>query len=78
MMPAGAAPLAHAAGPRGPVGKTRNSIMTLVLSMVCFVYAIISLWGMANELKDFRGREDINPIFFFIPILGLIEGRLTN
>lgn len=60
-------------GPHGPVGKPRNAVMTLVLSFVCFVYAIIALWGEANELKDFRQKDDIKPIFFFIPILGLIE-----
>jgi hypothetical protein len=62
------------ASPGGrPLGKTRNPVMTLVFSMLCFVYAIIQMWQMANELKAFRGKEDINPIFFFIPILGLIE-----
>lgn len=61
------------AGGRGPIGKARNPVMVLVISMLCFVYAIIQLWGMLSELKAFRGKDDINPIFFFIPILGLIE-----
>ena len=69
MVPAGrSAPGAH-----GPVGNTRNPIMVLALSIICFVYAAWQLWGMLNELKAFRGKEDLNPIFFFIPILGLIE-----
>jgi hypothetical protein len=74
MIPAGGAPMQRAAGgPHGPIGKTRNAVMTFVLSMVCFVYAFIALWGTVNELKNFRQRDDINPIFFFIPILNLIE-----
>jgi hypothetical protein len=28
---------------------------------------------MLNELKNFRGKDDLNPILFFIPILGIIE-----
>jgi hypothetical protein len=71
-MPSGGAPIVTSAGGR-PIGTTRNPIMTLVFSMLCFVYAIIQLWQMTNELKAFRGKDDIKPIFFFIPILGLIE-----
>jgi hypothetical protein len=71
-MPGGGAPMVPA-GQRGPIGKIRNPVVTLILAMVCFVYAIIAIWGMTNELKAFRGKDDINPIFFFIPILGLIE-----
>jgi hypothetical protein len=69
---AGGGAIVASAGGR-PLGKTRNPVMTIVFSMLCFVYAIIQLWQMTNELKAFRGKEDINPIFFFIPILGLIE-----
>jgi hypothetical protein len=47
--------------------------MVLALSIVCFVYAAWQLWQMTNELKDFRGKDDLNPILFFVPILGLIE-----
>lgn len=47
--------------------------MVLVIGYICFIYALIQLWGMLNELKAFRQKDDINPIFFFIPILGLIE-----
>jgi hypothetical protein len=69
--------LAHAGGAalgaRGPIGKTRNPVMVLVISMVCFVYALIQLWGMLNELKAFRGKDDISPIMFFLPILSIIN-----
>lgn len=47
--------------------------MVLVIGSICFVYAIIQLWGMLNELRAYRQKDDLNPIFFFIPILGLIE-----
>jgi hypothetical protein len=69
MVPAGG----YGGGQRGPIGKIRNPIMTIVFSMLCFVYAIIQVWGMLNELKAFRGKDDLNPIMFFIPILGYIE-----
>lgn len=60
-------------GAHGPVGNARNPIMVLVLSLVCFLYAAWQLWSMLSELKAFRQKDDLNPIFFFIPILGLIE-----
>jgi hypothetical protein len=60
-------------GQRGPIGKIRNPVMTIVFSMLCFIYAIIQIWGMVNELKAFRGKDDLNPILFFVPILGYIE-----
>ncbi len=70
----GGAPLvATGGGQRGPIGKIRNPVMTIVLSCLCFVYAIIQVWQMVNELKAFRGKDDLNPIFFFIPILNYIE-----
>ena len=48
-------------------------MMVLVIGSICFVYALIQLWGMLNELRAYRQKDDLNPIFFFIPILGLIE-----
>lgn len=73
-MPGGGAPMVHmGGGQRGPIGKIRNPVMTIVLSMVCFVYAIIAIWGMLSELKAFRGKDDLNPILFFVPILNYIE-----
>jgi hypothetical protein len=70
---AGGAMVPAPAGGRGPIGKTRNPVMVLVVGMLCFVYAIIQLWQMLNELKAFRGKDDINPIFFFVPILNIIQ-----
>ena len=60
-------------GGRGPIGKIRNPIMTIVISCICFIYALIQVWSMLNELKAFRGKDDLNPILFFVPILGYIE-----
>ena len=60
-------------GQRGPIGKIRNPVMTIVISCICFVYALLQVWQMLNELKAFRGKDDLNPILFFVPILGYIE-----
>ena len=70
-MPGGGAPMVQAGG-RGPIGQTRNPIMVLVIGSICFIYAIIQLWGMVNELKAFRGKDDINPIMMFVPIMNII------
>jgi hypothetical protein len=71
-MPGGGAPMVQASAGGRPIGKTRNPIMVLVIGSICFVYAIIQMWGMLNELKAFRGKDDINPIFLFVPILNII------
>jgi hypothetical protein len=69
MVPMGGAPM-MAGGARGPVGKTRNPVMVFVVSMICFVYALISIWQMLNELKAFRGKDDFNPILvLLLPIV---------
>ncbi len=59
-------------GPVGPIGTERNPIMVLVLGSLCFVYGIIQMLGMIKELKAFRQKDDINPLFLFIPILNII------
>lgn len=71
LVPVGAQP--YGSGARGPVGNMRNPVLVALFSFVCFVYGLIQLWGMLNELKAFRGKDDLNPILFFIPILGWIE-----
>jgi len=76
-MPGGGAPMVAmggGGGGRGPIGTMRNPVMTIIFSMLCFVYAIIQFWKMLGELKAFRGKDDLNPIMFFIPILSIIEG----
>jgi hypothetical protein len=70
--------LAHAGGAalgaRGPIGKTRNPVMVFVLTYVtCGIYGLIAMWGMLNELKAFRGKDDISPIMFFLPIIGILN-----
>ena len=74
MVPAGTRSL----GPTGPVGKDRNPIMVLLIGMVtCGIYGLIQMWGMFNELKEFRQKDDFNAatsfIFLFIPVLGWLE-----
>lgn len=71
-MPGGGAPMVPAGGGGRPLGKTRNPIMVLVIGSICFIYAIMQFWGMLNELKAYRGKDDINPIFLFIPILNIL------
>jgi len=60
-------------GGRGPIGTIRNPVMTIVISCVCFIYGIIQWWKMLNELKAFRGKDDLNPIMFFVPIIQYLE-----
>jgi hypothetical protein len=69
MMQAGA-PVAP--GGFGPIGQTRNAIMQLVIGMICFVYLLYLLFVEVSELKAFRGKDDLNPILFFVPILNII------
>jgi hypothetical protein len=57
----------------GPVGNVRNPIVVLLLGYVCFIYLFFVLWSTLNELKAFRNRDDISPIMFFLPIIGLLE-----
>jgi hypothetical protein len=71
-MPGGAAPIVTSSGAPGPIGQTRNPIMVLVIGSICFVYAIIQMWQMLSELKAFRGKDDINPILLFVPILNIV------
>jgi hypothetical protein len=60
--------------PHGPIGKTRNPVMVVVLTYVtCGLYGIIALLSMLGELKAFRQKDDINPILFLLPIISLLE-----
>jgi hypothetical protein len=60
--------------PHGPIGKTRNPVMVVVLTYVtCGIYGIIALFSMLGELKAFRQKDDINPILFLLPIISLLE-----
>lgn len=65
--------LAVHGGPRGPVGKVRNPVSTLLLGMLCFVYGLIAFVQMIGELKAFRQKNDLSLLLFFIPIINLIE-----
>jgi hypothetical protein len=59
-------------GVHGPIGKERNWLVVLVLSFVCFVAGLYYAWAMLSELKAFRQKDDLNPILFFVPVLGLL------
>ena len=65
-MPGGGGPMVQAGG-RGPIGQTRNPVMVLVIGYVtCGIYMLIQMWGMWNELKAFRGKDDFNPILLLL------------
>jgi hypothetical protein len=57
-----------------PVGKVRPIGMVVALGIVTFgIYWLIALFGALSDFRAYRQKNDINPIFLFIPILGLIE-----
>lgn len=60
-------------GGRGPLGKVRNPVATLLLGMMCFVYALVAYIQMLGELKSFRQKNDLSLLLFFIPIINIIE-----
>jgi hypothetical protein len=60
-------------GGHGPVGNIRNPIVVLAIGYICFIYLIFALWSLLNELKAFRNKDDLNPILFFLPVIGLLE-----
>jgi hypothetical protein len=61
-------------GQHGQIGKMRNPILVVVLTYVtCGFYGIFALLSMLGELKTFRQKNDISPILFFIPIVGILE-----
>jgi hypothetical protein len=56
-------------GMAGPKGQNRNPVMTLILGMVCCLYAIWQAWSMLNELQQFTRDDDFKPWYMFIPML---------
>jgi hypothetical protein len=66
-MPSGGAPMVAVGAGGRPIGQTRNPIMVLVIGYVtCGLYMLIQMWGMYNELKAFRGKDDFNPILVLL------------
>src|SRR5262249_52989752 len=55
----------------GARGKTRNPVMTLLLGMICPIYALIALWGMLSELQQYTNDENFKPWYILIPFLGI-------
>ncbi|MCU0690134.1 MAG: hypothetical protein MUF54_01905 [Polyangiaceae bacterium] len=61
-----------AAGAIGPSGQTRNPMMVLLISLICFLYGIYQFYVMLGELRDFLQSDEINPIHIFIPVLNIL------
>lgn len=60
-------------GATGPKGTVRNPLTVMVLSFVtCGLYGIFAFWGMLSELKAYLQKDEIQPIFMFIPLLNLL------
>jgi fucose 4-O-acetylase-like acetyltransferase len=59
-------------GGTGPKGQTRNPMMVLLISMVCFLYGIYQYYVMVGELKEYLQTDEINPIHMFIPVLNIL------
>jgi len=64
----GAAPMAGG----GPKGQTRNPMMSLLISWVCFLYALYVTYQMTCELKAYLNTEEITPWWAFIFPLNLM------
>jgi hypothetical protein len=56
----------------GPKGQTRNPVMTLLISWVCFLYALYSCYQMVGELKAYLNTEEITPWWTFIVPLNIL------
>ena len=54
--------------------KVRSIGLVVALGIVTIgIYWLIALWGAFNDFKSIRQKNDVTPILFFVPILGLIE-----
>jgi len=58
-------------GGGGAVGTTRNPVTTLIIGMVCCLYAMYQQWQMLNELQAYTRDENFKPFYMFIPLLNL-------
>ena len=67
----GAPMMGGGGGGGGPKGEMRNPVTTLIIGMVCCVYALYQMWTMLNELQAYTRDEEFKPIFMFIPLLNL-------
>jgi hypothetical protein len=66
-------------GGAGAKGQTRNPVMTLLISWICFLYMLYVHFQMANELKAFLNTEEITPWWMFIfPLNLLLILKLPN
>jgi len=51
----GAPGVAAGGGAGGPVGQTRNPVMVFLISSICFLYGIMQLIKMIEELNAYTG-----------------------
>jgi hypothetical protein len=56
----------------GAKGTIRNPVMTLLLGMLCFVYALVAVFGMMGELKAYLQKDEIKAWHLLIPVYGFI------
>lgn len=69
-----AAPGMQAYGATGPKGTIRNPITVILLTFItCGIYGMFAFWSMLSELKAYLRKDEIQPIFMFIPVLNLIQ-----
>ncbi len=54
-------------GARGPVGQIRNPVMVMIISYICFIYAVLQLLAMMGELKAYLQKDEIVPWHLLIP-----------
>lgn len=60
--PAGPAPAAALPANAGPLGETRDVIVTMILIVVtCGIYWFIWMYKTANDINQHGGRETLNP-----------------
>ena len=68
------APIGPSLAVQTRVGKIRPIGLVVALGIITLgIYWIIALWGALNDFKSIRQKNDVTPILFFVPILGLLE-----
>jgi hypothetical protein len=56
------------------LGKIRPIGLVVVLGFITFgIYWLVAMLGALKDFNAIRGKNDVNPILFIIPILGLLE-----
>jgi cytosine/uracil/thiamine/allantoin permease len=72
--PSFAGAVAPASAVQATPAKVRSIGMVVGLGIITFgIYWVVALYGALKDFDSIRRRNDINPILFLIPILGLLE-----